>query len=266
MSDLHAQAGVVARSAASWLRARRYALRPGRVATGIGAGLRFDPGVAETGYLRGDAELPVQAALADHLGPGDVFYDVGANVGFFTVLAARLVGEHGLVVAFEPVPPTAALARRNSELNGFTNVQVLERAASDSNGSGQLVLARHIGGAALETAAPPIDATSTIAVALTTIDAVLVDPGPLPPTMVKIDVEGAELAVLQGMTETIKHHRPIVICEIDDGDANAYESKRRSCVEYLESCGYHVADLPDAYPGSSWFVGHILATPAERST
>lgn len=256
----------VVKSAAAWLRARRYALRPGWIATGIGAGLRFDPGVAETGYLRGDAELPVQLALADHLSPGDVFYDVGANVGFFAVLAARLVGVNGLVVAVEPVPRTAARARRNSGLNGFTNVRVLERAACDSNGTGQLVLARHIGGAALETVAPPIDATSTIAVALTTIDAVLADPGILPPTVVKIDVEGAELAVLKGMTETIARHRPTIICEIDDGDADEYASKRRSCVEYLESSGYHVIQLPDSYPESSWFVGHILATPAEVHT
>jgi FkbM family methyltransferase len=261
MSDLGAHARGIARSAASWLQARRYALRPGRIADGVGAGLRFDPGVAEHGYLRGDAELPVQEALADHLGPGDVFYDVGANVGFFTVLAARLVGPNGLVVAFEPVPATADLTRRNSELNGFTNVRVLERAASDVNGSGELVLARHIGGAALSTVPRPADATSAITVVLTTIDALLAESGIAAPTVVKIDVEGAETAVLDGMTETMARHRPTIICEIDDGDEQEYESKRRGCVEHLEAAGYRVTQLPDAYPESSWIVGHLLATP-----
>lgn len=263
MSDLGRRGRAAARSITSQLRAQRYARRPGRIASGVGAGLRFDPGGAEIGYLRGDSELSVQHVIANHLVPGSVFYDIGANVGFFTVLGARLVGTGGFVAALEPVPSAAALARRNCLLNGFTNVQVIERAASNVNGSGALVLARHIGGAALSIVPRSEDATSEIEVRTTTVDSLVAGSALVAPTLVKIDVEGAEAEVLDGMAETITRHRPTIVCEIDDATREAFDAKYAACSERLRLLGYRVDDVPDAYPGSAWHVGHFLATPAD---
>ena len=247
-------------SAMARVRAERYARRPGRMTVGVGTRLAFDPGTADAHYARGDVELPVQEALAARLHPGGVFYDVGANVGFFTVIGARLGGATGRVVALEPVPANAALIRRNCDLNGFGGVLVIEQAASDSIGIGELILARHSGGAALSTASRPVDATTTIDVELTTIDA-LVDELALPPTLVKIDVEGAELAVLTGMADTLARHRPTIVCEIDDGDRRRYQEKHDECVDLLEESGYRITELADSYPGSTWSVGHFVADP-----
>jgi hypothetical protein len=67
----------------------------------------------------GDYEMPVQRAIADNLDEGGICYDIGANVGFFSVFASR-VGAGGKVFAFEPEPGNAARLRHNIEMNGFT--------------------------------------------------------------------------------------------------------------------------------------------------
>lgn len=249
-----------------WLRSRRSALRPPTMDDGVGRGLRFDPGPSNPDYGSGTNELPVQEALAEVVRPGDVVYDIGANVGFFSIISARLTGETGRVIAFEPVPANADLVRRNAELNDLGNITVVEKAVSDHSGSGELVLAEYSGGAALSTTTPPPDAAGSIEVELVTVDAA-VAAGELPaPDVVKIDVEGVELEVLRGMSETLRRDRPIVICEIDDGTREGYDRKHDSCVEYVRSIGYDVTPLADSYPVGEWIVGHFLARPGPSDT
>src|SRR5215813_2618674 len=86
---------------------------PVTIRAGIGRGLRMDLSRASAWYAPGTNELPVQEVLAKWLSPGGVFYDVGANAGFFSLIASRLVGERGRVVAFEPSPAVAASLKRN---------------------------------------------------------------------------------------------------------------------------------------------------------
>ena len=135
---------------------------PDTIVVGPGRGLHFDPGPSNADYASGDNELPVQQALVDHLRPGAVFYDVGANVGFLTVLGARLVGPHGAVYAFEPVASNALYVHRNAEANRFAQVQVLEKAVSNRNGRGDLNLAKYSGGAALASVEAPPDAAEIL--------------------------------------------------------------------------------------------------------
>lgn len=242
---------------------RRRRGRP-RIRTGSGKGLLFDPGKSNPAYGIGDNELPVQDALAGHLQAGAVFHDIGANVGFFTVIAARLVGCAGHVYAFEPVPDNAALIRKNCQLSDLANVTVVEKAVSDTTGGGELVLARYSGGAALSTAAPPPDATGTLAVELTTVDDEVRSGRVRSPSVVKIDVEGAELEVLTGMAQTIHDHRPVIVCEIDDATQSGFARKYESCVGFLRSVDYDVRRLADSYPGAAWHVGHFVAVPSSH--
>lgn len=82
---------------------------------------------------RGHGELGFQKILAEKLRPGMVFYDVGANIGFFTLMAARLV-EKGRVFCFEPDAEIAARLRENARYNGFSWVTVVEAAAYSRSG------------------------------------------------------------------------------------------------------------------------------------
>ena len=78
-------------------------------------------------YAIGNNELPVQEAIEGWLQPGDIFYDIGTNVGFFMVIAARKVGKNGHVYAFEPLPANVEVIRHNIMMNGFKNITLLKR-------------------------------------------------------------------------------------------------------------------------------------------
>jgi hypothetical protein len=113
-----------------WLRRRfdncaaRLRNQDGTIQQGAGKGLRFNPGCANAGYLLSTAEPEVQQALKMIVVPGTVVYDLGANVGFVTVIAASLVGPSGRVVAFEPVPDNFQWLQHNVRLNGFSQVLI----------------------------------------------------------------------------------------------------------------------------------------------
>lgn len=239
---------------------------PRRVAAGPGRGLRLDPGAGDPDALGGTYELPVQEALAAALRPGDVVLDVGANIGFLTVLAGRLVGPAGRVIAFEPVPANARLVRRNAALNSQAQVEVIEAAVGDQAGTATLVLARHAGGAALAEADRPPDACGELRVALVTLDGWLAAnaarlPGPV--RLVKIDVEGAEPAVLRGAAGLLAQAGPQVLLEVDAPGSAAAEAKYEACRALLAGVGYVVDRLPASYPGLNWQVIHCLARPRE---
>jgi FkbM family methyltransferase len=232
------------------------------IVVGPGRGLRFDPGPSNADYASGDNELPVQQAMVDHLRPGAVFYDVGANVGFLTVLGARLVGPQGTVYAFEPVALNVAYVDRNCQANGFAQVKIIEKAVSNRRGKGELNLAKYSGGAALASVEVPPDAAGSQTVDIVTIDDAIARDGLKPPDVVKIDVEGAELEVLQGMGMTAKRHRPVVIVEVDAADIGLLRRKQAACEQWLRDHGYQVRELEDSYVGIRWLVKHIVATPA----
>jgi FkbM family methyltransferase len=182
---------------------------------GVGAGLKFDPCGGHPGYAMGTTEPQEQQMLAAHLKAGQVFYDIGANVGFFTTLAAKLVGNRGQVYGFEPFPDCAEAARNNARRNGFDQVTIRQAAVSKYEGMGSFALKGTISMFHLASEAEKATAKlSMIQVPVVTIDG-MVSRGELrPPDYVIIDVEGAELDVLEGMQNTIKTHRPAILCEV----------------------------------------------------
>ncbi|MCP5095346.1 MAG: FkbM family methyltransferase [Chloroflexi bacterium] len=247
---------LVRRLAAYWTGGRDV-----QIVSGIGAGLYLNVHGSNPAYALGINELPVQKWLASILEPGDVVYDVGANIGFFTLLAASLVGKAGKVYAFEPVPANAQATRHNVLLNRMAQVEVVETAVSESSGHGELMLAHYSGGSSLAVAGPPPDFKGTLGVDLVSIDDCLFLKKFTPPALVKIDVEGAEINVLRGMVETMREHEPTILYEIDDGDWQQFEAKRQACAAFLAAQNYHITQLADAYPHIAWHVGHFVANP-----
>jgi FkbM family methyltransferase len=139
-------------------------------------------------------EADVMKLLRSSLRPGGVFVDVGANVGFHTVLAAQLVGSHGRVVAVEPAPWTLDLLRANVWRHG-ADVTVLPVAASDARGTAHLAdELGHRSGARLA-------AAGGVAVEAAPLDDLLPD---LAVDVLKVDVEGAEPLVLRGAARLIE--------------------------------------------------------------
>jgi FkbM family methyltransferase len=194
------------------------------------------------GYSLGASEPAVQRAMEAHLKPGDVFYDIGANVGFLSLLGAKLVGPKGHVYCFEPLPSITPLLARNLDQNGFFNYDIIEAAVSDHCGTAYLATDR---GEARATLTP--NTASTIAVSLVTLDEL-----DLPrAALIKIDVEGTETHVLSGMTRVMREQQPTLIIEIHDGQRSPVEA-------ILSETGYRTTLLND--DGMPHLLGQPQAT------
>lgn len=175
-----------------------------RILGGAARGGRMELDLArEKAYWAGIYEPDVQAVLRERLRPGSVFWDVGAHVGFFSVCAARLGAR---VVAFEPAPENLTRLRRHAALNGF---EVIGAAAwRDSQGVSL-------------TSGPTSEqwrADGGGEVASVALDDVARERGL--PDLIKLDVEGAEAAVLAGATEILAARRTAFMCELH-GDEQA---------------------------------------------
>ena len=236
------------------------------IKSGSGTGLRFDTGLGTNLFITGEYERPVQGAISSLVKQGDVCYDIGANLGFFTVLFGRLAGTAGIVYAFEPVPSNASVLERNARLNGLSNIQILRMACSRQSGSSELMLARHIGGAVLKSAGVPPDLNGSIVVETATIDSLVNTQKIAPPNVVKIDVEGAEMDVLEGMKKVLKEWGPAVIIEVDDASAAKCEEKLSKCREFLHEYNYQTELIPNSYADGKWYVRHFIATRASMAS
>jgi FkbM family methyltransferase len=183
-------------------------------------------------YVIGNYEQHVQAALAKYLRPNMVFYDVGANGGFFSLLGASLVGPNGMVVAFEPHPATAKQLKNQMRINNMQQVDVVVAAVSAKVGTAKL---RDDISSDMLSLVNSHKATRTIKVQTTTIDQET-KTRPLP-DLLKIDVEGAEIDVLRGAQELIYAKKPILLVEIHSSEiAIQYD-------ELIAKFGYETQDL-----------------------
>ena len=135
------------------------------------------------------------------LQPGDTFIDVGASIGWFTVIASQLVGENGRVIAFEPEPTSFAPLKRNVEANGCRNVVLVQKALSNEPGIVSLHLARKSKGT--HSIVLKKGYKTSIEVEAVRLDDYLQE-HESEADFVKIDIEGAEGMVLDGMRETLE--------------------------------------------------------------
>jgi len=184
------------------------------VRSGPAQGLRLliDPR-CEKFYWTGTHERHVQDAIARLLRPGMVFWDVGAHIGFFSILASRLVGRSGHVRAFEPFPPTRDRLVASIALNDAKNIIVDTCALAAT--AGQSVLYVHSRTLTSSLVRQDGDRTPLNVQCRTLDDIAKTAP---PPHLLKIDAEGADLEVLQGGLRLIADHRPIIIAEINSID------------------------------------------------
>ncbi len=167
-------------------------------------------------YPRGTYEPHVARTLRTHVRPGDVVYDVGAHIGYLTLLAARLAAAEGHVYAFEAHPRNRALLERNIQMNRAGNVTVVPAAVSDHGGEVEFALFSYSFVGRIVDAETPADGERVRVPALT-LDEFLTT-GARPPQVLKIDVEGAEARVLAGALKLIEQHRPVIIAEVREGE------------------------------------------------
>lgn len=232
--------------------------RDSTIQHGIGRGLRFNPGGANAGYLLGTSEPQMQKALQLVLHPGISFYDIGANVGFLTVLAAKLVGPTGNVVAFEPLHANAMQLERNVRINGFHHVLVRKEALGNQTGEAEFRVPAKPTMGKLAYVGSVDQETAVIQVPIRSLDT-LYATGKLPrPDLLKIDVEGAEGDVLRGSVETLRTTRPLLLIELHGTNAEV--------ADILSEMKYRVQVLGSkaSILESPWYA-QVFAWPTENT-
>jgi FkbM family methyltransferase len=203
--------------------------------------------------LTGEHELMVQEALRRSVAPGMTVFDVGADIGFFSILSAGLAGPTGRVEAFEPVEASAQAVRVNAVLNGLQNVSVHRVAVSDHEGRETLLVREEDSWSHLVDRAPNADARERVSVRLVSLDEEIAKGALPPPDVVKIDVEGSEGAVLRGLERTLSSRRVVVICELHETNAEV--------LELFEGVGYSIENLDGTEPVRDAGHIHIIARP-----
>jgi FkbM family methyltransferase len=192
-----------------------------------------------------------QAAFRSSVKPGNVVYDLGANVGFFSLLASTLVGEEGRVIAFEPVPRNLFYLRKHLELNRVTNCSVLEYAVGDIDKSARFHFGLGSGKGFLTE-----ERSGGITVRVVTLDKLFLS-GEIPaPDVIKCDIVCGEYAALLGTLEVLQTCRPILFL------ATHGEEVHQKCCNLLRNIGYRLQSLDDrAVMGSTGNRIELLAEP-----
>jgi FkbM family methyltransferase len=185
--------------------------------------------------------------MDEYLHPGDSFFDVGANCGWLSIRAARRVGRGGRVIAFEPSPIMVDLLRYHRSVNGLPQITIVPKAVSNSDGEAPFFLLNQgfsfRSSSAIESDVLPFvlpEEKQRITVPAVTLDRYCVD-SHLWPTMLKIDVEGAELLVLEGSREVLLQSKPVVIIGVHPYWLPAGQDADQ-IFALLAECGYTVKD------------------------
>ncbi len=206
---------------------------------------------------------------------GRTVLDIGAHCGLFTLFFSRAVGPDGRVFSFEPHPGNADKLRTNVALNAFANVTVMQTAVADRCGQAVLTTpANETSVGEISKCDSPRGEQSPLLecheVSLTTIDH-LIKIGTLPaPHFVKIDVEGAELAVLQGMKATLVSAKPELLIEVHSKDSYDPIPAAKALLELLTSAGYEMqlietGEMNSALTPNAVLKGHLFARAPDRS-
>jgi FkbM family methyltransferase len=214
--------------------------------------------------LREDIE-PELNYLKEVLSPGSVFVDAGANVGIYTVIASKLVGETGKVLAFEPAAETYPTLDRNVEINKMANVKVFHAAISDKPGTARFY---HVNNAPNSySLGADGEKTAFEEVSVVTLEDVFRSEGINRFDLMKIDVEGAEELVLRGGKSLITQMRPEIIFEMTADKPQKLGLEQDGAWKLLQEWGYEflvVEQNGSLTPITSPQIGNVLAIPREK--
>lgn len=195
-----------------------------RILKGKLRGKRWVAGSAIHRSWLGFFEPDKQREICRRVKPNTVFYDVGANVGFYSLLASVLVGQ-GRVFAFEPLPMNINYLKIHLALNKVRNVDVLGVAVSDRVGESFFLQeeTRSMG---------HLQNEGELRVQITTLDSLIQANKIDPPDYIKMDIEGEELLALRGASETFQRYHPVLFL------ATHGREVYYGCCQLLESWGY----------------------------
>lgn len=206
-----------------------------RVLQGPLAGKRWIVGSATHGAWLGTYEHEKQRLFARSIQPGMVVFDLGANVGFYTLLAAVKAGERGRVYAFEPLPRNLEFLRLHLDYNRVRNVEVIDAAVSDLSGL-----------AAFEEQAHPsmgrLEPAGCVQIRTVTMDNMVFEKGLSLPDVIKIDIEGGERRALEGARRMLEQRHPLIFLA-----THGWQVHNECCI-FLNGLGYAISGIEGEPP------------------
>ena len=162
-------------------------------------------------------ESHLQEIVKKYINPGDIVFDIGANIGYVSIAISRIVGEYGQVYSFEAIPSTAERCQKNLSLNNCNNVTLINKALSDQCMTAEFRIPDSGDTHAMASMVWHKNASDVIIVE---VDAIAIDLDKrfkdLTPSFLKIDVEGAEGKVILGMQKLIAKNNPIIFIECSE--------------------------------------------------
>lgn len=224
----------------------------GTIRSGILKGYELTvPSLERLAYFRGTYEPHIAEYLQSKIKRGDVVYDVGANCGYLSMLMAKLVSEQGQVISFEPVPKNVAAIQQNLAKNKVSNVRLVQNAVSDSFGTISFAtygnsLIGHIEGVNEKQGSD----AQFVTMDATTLDMSVYENELPVPSLIKIDVEGAEEKVLLGGERLFEEKKPIVLAEIRKNQFDRILS-------YMKNFGYECELLEGGWDLKTSGVGDV---------
>lgn len=178
--------------------------------------------------MQGTYEVDQTKAFVNEVKPGDCLLDVGAHVGWYSILSSRLVGPKGKVLAVEANPRNYWYLRRHVQINQDTdNIEAIHLGVADKQGVLSFEAGTGTGTGHLATG----EAEASVKVETDSLDQII-QQKQLTPTHIKIDVEGAEVMVLKGAEQLLKNHKPLLFLSTHG------ETIRQDCMTFLSDLGY----------------------------
>ena len=179
----------------------------------------------------------VEKCLQSLLNPGDTFLDVGANIGYFSMMASKIVGDQGIVVSFEPSARALTKLTSHACLNQCRNLLVCSHAVGETTSRTYLNWAApsNIGGSTINRGIPSQGAIEPILVRR--LDDVCRDLS-LKPNLIKMDIEGFELFALRGAKETLATFHPNVVCELTEAFLRDHGQSSQALIQFMLDLGY----------------------------
>jgi len=197
--------------------------------------LNFSEDMERMIYFRAYEVLPAKLILG-RLKPGDVFVDVGANIGFYSLRARRRVGPGGRVIAFEPNPVILRRLRRNLELNEANGrVEVFDVALGDENGTATLYSSAQASHGESSLRDQGWHTVETCSIDVRKLDELAAGANIARIDFLKIDVEGAEKLVFVGAAETIRKCVPSILLEVNSRAAARFGFEPLDATRFLLS-------------------------------
>lgn len=191
-------------------------------------------------YFMGNYEKEVVDIFYEYAKKSKIIYDIGANIGYYSLIASKALKHKGKVYAIEPLPSNIIYLKKNIEINKDSNIEILELAVSNRRGIFSFSNSNNNVANTLNLESPVFKENNCIQVKTITLDELVFSENKEVPDLIKLDIEGSEFDALIGSEKILKNYHPVIFISTHNCHVPGIHKK---CVDYLENIGYAVEYL-----------------------